>query len=343
MDKFLKQSDALAKLINEKALSLYGMFTTLSEDQLELSQYGVEYFHQHHSGRLFFSIQTSAELLYRSIKLKDMKPSDLVLMDYGAGIGTMFLLAKLIGIGQVVYNDYNPVNLKAGKSLCTALNIPVDFFIVGDHSQTFQELKEKNVSCDIILSRNVVEHIYDLKDFYQQARQLQPKALIYFSTTANYHNPVNRIYHQRIHRNYEQNYLAKRKEIIRQLHPAAQNAEVERLGKATRGLAMTDFGRAVKDYFASKKLPDPSIHYSNTANPENGIWAEHLIKKQDYQNIIEPLGYKVDLIPAFWDTHYSKAYKRVIGKTMNVLTRMFGEEKGLWFTAFIYVIARPVD
>lgn len=343
MDNFLKQSDALANLINEKALLLYKNFASLSADQLELSEYGVQYFRQHHSGRLFFSIQTSAELLYRSLKLRSGSLADLILMDYGAGIGSMFLLAKMIGIGCVVYNDYNPVNLKAGKSLCTALNISVDHFIVGDHTQTFQELIKMNISCDIILSRNVVEHIYDLKDFYAQARRLQPKALIYFSTTANYHNPGNRIYHQRIHRKYEINYLEKRKEIIRALQPAAKEEEINLLGNATRGLAMEDLENAVKAYFSSKRLPDPSQHYSNTANPENGIWAEHLIKKQDYRNIIEPLGYQVQVIPAFWDTHYAKSYKRFLGKTMNVLTHLLGPEKGLWFTAFIYVVAMPVD
>jgi 2-polyprenyl-3-methyl-5-hydroxy-6-metoxy-1,4-benzoquinol methylase len=343
MDNFLKQSDALAKKINEKANLLYNKFTLLSADQLDLSEYGIQYFQQHHSSRLFFSIQTSAELLYRSIKLKGGTLSDLVIMDYGAGIGSMFLLAKLIGAGLVVYNDYNPINLKAGKSLCDALDIPVDYFIVGDHTQTFQTLKEKKINCDIILSRNVVEHIYDLNDFYNQARQLQSQALIYFSTTANYHNPANRLYHQKIHNQYEKGFLEKRKEIIKTLQPGAHEEEIAALATATRGLAMEDLEKAVRAYFTTKELPEPSIHYSNTANPENGIWAEHVIKKQDYKNIIEPLGYHVSVIPAFWDTHYKKFYKRWLGKTMNLMTRLFGEERGLWFTAFIYIIARPVD
>lgn len=340
-DSFLLQTDSLAQMINTKAKELYQKYAQLSASELDLTEYGKVYFNKRHFERLFFSIQTSAELLYRSIKLKAKPIEELIIMDYGAGIGSLYLLAKLIGVKCVIYNDYNPVNSKAGKSICKALNIIIDFFITGDHTQTFQTLKEKNISCDIILSRNVVEHIYDLKDFYQKTKQFQPNALIYFSTTANYHNPANLWYHHGIHKKYEQKYFEKRREIIKAFKKDASKSDIVSLAKATRGQAMEDLNKSIRDYFTNKTLPDPNIHYSNTANPENGIWAEHVIKKQDYKNIIEPIGYKLSIIPAFWDTHYKKGYKRLFGKTMNVLTRLVGEEKGLWFTAFIYVVAEP--
>ena len=57
-------------------------------------------------------------------------------------------------------------------------------YIVGDIDDTLSALNHKNIQCDIITSRNVIEHIYKLDDFYDAIAHAQPEAWIYSSTTA---------------------------------------------------------------------------------------------------------------------------------------------------------------
>jgi len=339
MDNFLKPVDALSTLIEEKAQLLYKKIFDLPVKDLGFADFPLQYYITCHDKRKFFSVQTAAEILYRSIKHKGKAVEELVVMDYGAGLGSLFLLAKMIGCKKVVYNDIMEDMTDAATKVAAYLNIPIDIFITGDHRTTLQELKEQGIDCDIILSRNVVEHIYDLDDFYRQTSVYQPNALIYFSTTANYHNPAMQWHHKRIHSRFEAEYLPKRRKMIRTLMPQIDDTQLEQLAHATRGLAMQDFTEAVENFKRKGVLPDPNIHYTNTCDPETGLWQEHIIKIADYKRIIESKGYKLSVLPAFWDTHYSSAWKSLIGKTMNFITNSLGPKKGLATTAFIYVIA----
>jgi 2-polyprenyl-3-methyl-5-hydroxy-6-metoxy-1,4-benzoquinol methylase len=339
MDHFIKPVDSLSKLIDEKAGILYQKIADLPLAEMNLPANPLRYYREFHHQRMFFSVQTAAELLYRSIKLKGKQVEDLVIMDYGAGVGSLFLLAKMIGCKTVVYNDILDDMTEAARITSRFLNIPIDLFIANDHKGTIKTLKENGVSCDIILSRNVVEHIYDLDDFYKDMAEGQPDALIYFSTTANFQNPGMLWYHKRIHRQYELKYEPKRRTIIKEKVPAITDADLAKAASATRGLALNDLDEALGHYKQNGMLPDPDKHYTNTCDPENGLWAEHIIPVRDYKNIIESKGYKLTVLPAFWDTHYSSFVKNVFAKMMNSLTKILGPKGGLRITAFIYIIA----
>src|SRR5688572_4787838 len=106
MDKFLPHQDELGLLIQQGASDLYERMNKVDADTLGLPYHCLHYFKTSHSKRLFFSIETSAHLLYRAIRLTGKPVRELTLMDYGAGVGTLYLLAKLIGLRKVVYNDH---------------------------------------------------------------------------------------------------------------------------------------------------------------------------------------------------------------------------------------------
>ncbi|PSK93897.1 hypothetical protein B0I18_10145 [Taibaiella chishuiensis] len=339
MDKFLKQEDELALLIEAQARILYHKISTLPVDTLPFPDLARDYYEGRHNDRKFFSVQTAAELLYRSIKLKNKPVSELVIMDYGAGMGSLFLLASMIGCKTVVYNDIIPEMTEGARVMAEYLAIPISLFITGDHKETIRVLRDKHIECDIILSRNVVEHIYDLDDFYGDMAKGQPEALIYFSTTANFHNPAMLVFHKRLHRKAELTFLPQRKALIRKRLPGITEAQQEQLAAATRGLAMHDLDKAIDQYATHNTLPDPGLHYSNTCDPSNGLWSEHIIPVSDYQKIIGPKGYKVSVIPAFWDTHNKSGLKNTVGKVMNTVGKLLGDKAGLKTTAFIYIIA----
>src|SRR5690606_30812086 len=153
-------------------------------------------------------------------------------------------------------------------------------------------------------------------------------------------NPAMLWYHKRVHQQFEKKYKPRRKEIIQQQLPHLAELQAEQLAIATRGLAMDDLQAAIKAYDQQQILPNPYVHYTNTCDPESGLWAEHIIPPSDYKSILNKNGYACAIHPAFWDTHYPNFFKNIFAKSMNTLTRVLGKKKGLKTTAFIYVIAQ---
>ncbi len=339
MDAFLPYKDALGNRINNVAIEFYNKLSTISDlNNLGLNDRILSYFQNSHFKRQFFSIQTAAELLYRSIKLSGKNPEELTVVDYGAGVGSLYLMAKLLGCKKVIHADIMEDMYEAGQNVATALNIQIDEYILGDHNQFLQQLEIKKIKCDIILSRNVIEHIYDLEDFYKKMLQFQPDAIHYSSTTANFQNPAMLIFHKRLHKNAEKEFVKKRYDIIKKKHPEWTENKLQKAAIATRGLAGNDIDKAVTEYQEKGILPNPQKHYTNTCDPENGVWWEHIIPAKEYKSMLEPLGYNVEVLPAFSDTHYSKFYKNWVGKTMNFCTKILGKKHGLKTSAFMYVV-----
>ena len=340
MKKFLPQKDDLSRLINQQAADLLHRLKNLPVEELGLPHHVLEYFKSSHYKRLYFSIETSAHLLYRSITIRDKRAQDIVIMDYGAGVGTLYMLAKMIGCKQVIYNDHLDDWKTSAQLIATALGIQVDEYVVGDVEYTLQYLQQKQISCDIITSRNVIEHIYKLDLFFGYIGKYQPEAIVYSSTTANYYNPASNIKHILWHRKWEKIFVKQRMVIIRKRVPSFSEKEIATLGKATRGLAMDELKEAIENYKMAKVLPDPWKHHTNTCDPANGVWFEHLLTFKEYRNFIDQAQYNIQFEPGFWDTHNISSWKNIIGKVLNPVIRIVGSV-GILFAPFIYVIVVP--
>lgn len=341
-DRFLPQKDQFADLINDKASELYKRLQSLPVETLGLPIHCLNYFKTSHFNRLFFSIETSARLLYRSITLLDKPAAGIVIMDYGAGVGTLYMLAKMIGCKKVIYNDFLEDWRFSALKIAEAININIDEYIVGDIDDTLRLLNQKDILCDVITSRNVIEHVYKLDYFYQSIQTHQPQALIYSSTTANFYNPAAHIKHVLWHRKWEKVYHGERMTTIKTIALLKEKDEnqLRKIATKTRGLAANDLVNAVTTYAISNTLPNPRKHYTNTCQPLTGVWAEHLLTFEQYRKDIPVKNYSIIFLPGFWDTHYSKAWKNIFGKLMNMLIAGMGKA-GILFAPFIYVIAQP--
>jgi 2-polyprenyl-3-methyl-5-hydroxy-6-metoxy-1,4-benzoquinol methylase len=340
MDIFLPQKDALSKTIQANAADLLERLTALPVEKLGMPDHCLQYFQSSHFERLFFSIQTSAHLLYRSITLKEKNVKDIVIMDYGAGVGTLYMLAKMIGCKTVVYNDHLEDWKTSAQLIAHAIGIEIDEYIVGDIQDTLTVMSNKAIDCDIITSRNVIEHIYKLDAFFATVARSQPQAIVYSSTTANYHNPAAHVKHILWHRKWEKYFLPQREALIRERLPELPVHEVIALAKATRGLALDDFEMAVQQYRADKTLPDPGIHGTNTVETTSGVWFEHLLPFNAYRRLISAADYDLVFEPGFWDTHNKSTLKNLLGKMLNPLIGVTGKS-GVSLAPFIYVIALP--
>lgn len=340
MDKFLPYEDDLGRFINSGASELYSRLTQINADSLGMPEHCLDYFKSSHSRRLFFSTETSAHILYRSIKLTGKTPGEIVLMDYGAGVGTLFLLAKMIGCRQVIYSDHLEDWRISAELIANAVNIYIDNYIVGDINECLDRLAKFNIQCDVITSRNVIEHIYNLSEFYSSIYIKQPKAIIFSSTTANKQNPAAAIKHMLWHKKWEKVFYGKRLVMIERQSPGMAVHRKLKLAKSTRGLAVNNLKLAIDEYRKSGTLPNPGLFGSNTCDPSNGVWAENLLSLKTYRRLIDENKYTVSFAPGFWDTHYRQNYLNIAARLLNRIISK-GEKLSLILTPFIYVIAKP--
>lgn len=340
---FIPLTDDLAGLINQKANGLYQFLQQFNPECLGQDDEFNHYFKQHHLGyRLFFSIQNSAHILYDSIRLCGKPLDQINAIDYGAGLGTLFLLGGQLGLNRFDYNDHLPDWHHVARNLCTAAGSTIHSYIEGDYQNVTRKATEGGYQYDLVLSRNVLEHIYNPAEFHQVISAHNPEIIIYSTTTANFHNPVMRCYHHYLHRKYENRFYRNQRMLeIKKQFPELDDATALNWARQTRGLGAADFAQAVlqlKNGSTLNPLPDLS---TNTCDCSNGVWCEHLLSKKSYRKMIELSGLKMQYTAGYWDTHYKNPAMNLLGKTMNRLIQLLGKENGVWLSPFVNVIALP--
>jgi 2-polyprenyl-3-methyl-5-hydroxy-6-metoxy-1,4-benzoquinol methylase len=337
---FIKPHDELAQLINEKANFIYHQLKNLNIDELEFDAFGKYYFSNHHVGRrLFFSMQSSADIIYRSVQKINKPLSSISLLDYGAGLGTLFLLASQVGFKKVYYNDYFQSWTLNAQKLCSKLNIHIEGFITGDIDAAIEYGLSNNIRFDIVASRNVVEHIYRLRDFYTKLYQSGLTTICYSTTTANYHNIAMRLKHFGVHRRVERTQFKGHREArIKELQPGIAGNDLQQLVEITRGRAFDDFINAIELYMNRQPVPPVEFLGTNTCDYKTGVWAENLLTRKTYKIIIEDAGFSSDYTPGFWDTHYKYGMFNLMGACFNAIIKISGK-KGYWLSPFVNVVA----
>lgn len=338
--KFLAPDDDLARLINEKANQLYQKLLLFDVRNTAMDDFAKYYFSNHHAGRrMLFSIESSAHIIYYAVKKTNKPIAGTTFIDYGAGLGTLFLLAGMVGFKQVYFNDYFPQWAGYAGITCNELGITITGFITGDIDAVINYGKEHHVSFDILASRNVIEHIYDLRSFYSQLYNSGLVSVCYATTSANYHNIATRIQHYFFHKQAEKKSLRKQREdLIKELVPGIAANDLASLVKLTRGRAFADFTNAVNLYFAKKPVPGVEFLGTNTCDCKTGVWVEHLVSKDNYVDIIEKAGFSVAYTAGFWDTHYKYTVVNSFTRLLNRIIKITGK-KGYWLAPFVNVVA----
>jgi 2-polyprenyl-3-methyl-5-hydroxy-6-metoxy-1,4-benzoquinol methylase len=337
---FIDKQDELGLLINEKANQLQRRLIHFDANTLPTEDFFKDYFRKHHlSNRLFFSLQNSAHILYYSIKKSNKKIEEINMVDYGAGLGTLFMLGSLLGLKRIVYNDHLQVWTDNAELICNSLQFPITDYVVGDINTVISYANTHQFKFDIVVSRNVIEHIYSLEDYFTKISQHNSNCIVYSTTTANFHNPATRLQHILIHRSAEKKYYLKQRErLIHEKHPSSTPSQTKELVLRTRGLAMQDFTNAVDTYFTTNKIAPTVNLYSNTCDSENGVWAEHLLPKKVYNSILQKAGFKMEYEPGFWDTQYKNSLKNLFSKILNFVISLLGK-RGIIIAPFVKIIA----
>jgi 2-polyprenyl-3-methyl-5-hydroxy-6-metoxy-1,4-benzoquinol methylase len=338
MITYLPYKDDLALLIEKQCHILRQKIDNLDIDKMPFEPFYKLYYRKCHLHRPEFSLATGARLLYLGIKSTGKKHQDVTLMDYGAGLGTVYLLAKMIGVKKIIYNDLLPDFAVPARSVDEAFGIIMDEYIVGDVEYTCKELEKKNIVCDVIVSRNVIEHIYKMEDYFSLMHQYQPKAILYNSTTANHRNPMSYIQHKYLHAKYLKQWIPEKANYIRTMFPEIDEAQSTVLSTHLTTIGGDDdLRKFVGAYLKDGKLPIVPKDGTNLVD-FRGIWGEHLITYDGYKKLGPQ--YNFEFLPGFWDIHYKKPLRKIFGVTLEFITKLLGK-KGYWTSSFVYVVAKP--
>lgn len=359
--KFIQQqiispgNKELFQLIEKAATELEKQLLTLNIYDLPISDYTKQYYSDH-LNKLRYSLQASCFLLLQAIHDTGKKPEQLILVDNGGGVGIFSFLAKKAGISTVIFNDIYDVSCKDAVVIAKHLGISIDHYITGDVDELIEEVKVKGLNVNVVISRNVIEHIYNLDLYFKKIKTITPDALtLVFATTANTKNLLVELYTRRIHRRIEyqdqkQGWGVKetdakfshykiRKEIILELAPALSIKEIEKLTRSTRGLAGEDIQNAVTRYLDRKEHPPKPDHSTNTCDPNTGNWAEHLVSFKQYQIYFQQNGFSFEVIPGFYNTNYSLKMLNIITPIINKLIFAF-PKFGLFLAPFIVLVGK---
>ncbi len=338
---FLNESDNLGDLINLKANELFDALNNFDTTSLGAADTYKDYFLHHHLGkRLFFSIQNSAHILYESIKRCNKPVNEINAIDYGAGLGTLFMLGGMLGCKQFDYNDHLSDWKPTAVDVCKVVGINITNYVMGDINAVTDFAITNNFQYDLVVSRNVIEHIYSLPKFYSALYQHNPKAVIYSTTTANFHNPVMRLYHIYIHKKVEkQYYRQQRVDEIKKIKPLITSHQLKKLTEITRGKGQQDFIEAVKNYTGKNANIKDATLRSNTCDCIIGVWSEHLLTKKEYATIVTHAGFKMEFSAGYWDTHYSSTAMNVVAKILNSIILLLGKKNGILISPFVNVVA----
>lgn len=305
------------------------------------------------------SLQLNAHLLSWAIHSAGKAPSELVVLDYGGGSGTLSLQAKAVGIGTVVYNDIYEVSAADARTVGQALGLEAEAYVVGDTNDVVAALRAKELRCDAVVSYDVIEHVYDIEKFFREiARLAQGPLALVLGSGANDANPKIRRDLARQHlvvefkdrapvagqkdRDTLRSYRSLRREMIvdhaSKLGVTISAEQLDEMAARTRGLAGEDIKRVVEGFKDRGVLPPEPTHPTNTCDPRNGNWAEHLMSPDYLRGLLLREGFDGDIVPGYWPTSASLP-KQVAVLGLNSAISTLGV-RGLPLAPFYVVMAK---
>lgn len=327
-------------LINQSIDKLSLKLEKLNLDDLTVSEYNKRYLKDYINNLSFF-MPLYKGLLEKVIDklLKPIIESSFV--DYGGGCGLLSFLAIELGFEKVIYNDIYQVSVDDVKVISNALNLKIDYFVSGDVSQFIRVINQNKIKVDHICSFDVLEHIYDLEDWFTEINQIPKPFSLCFMTSANSSNPIINQKLKKIHykaeyvgssiqkgwkeRDSNLPFLEIRKNIISKNITNISQETITKLAKNTRGLFGVDILKHAKEQLNTISFKNKNKHATNTCDPLTGNWAEHIIDLNNLRKKIENKKTSVQ----FTNSFYSYSDNRILNIPkfiMNFLMRMFGKQ-----------------
>ncbi len=158
----------------------------LDPDTLTISDYYRDYLKRILTDSEYY-LELYADHLHYALQKQDLKNA--VVVDYGCGCGLMALMAKLTGVRKVIAIDIFDTSIADAKIIAQQLGISADHYLVGDIAQLRDWLQENRLKVNSLIGMDVVEHIYNLPEFFKMLKHVAaPGMEICFGTGSNPYN-----------------------------------------------------------------------------------------------------------------------------------------------------------
>lgn len=247
------------------------------------------------------------------------RASDITMVDYGGGHGFLSLTAKSMGIGRVIYVDFNPQAVETVKALSKEMGNGPDNVLQGDAGTLRKWCQENAITPDALLGMDVIEHIYRLEDFFADIYAVNPHIYMLFTTGSTPYNPrvVRRLHRimqaDELGHNGQEGFFQLRKKHILKHYPEMKDWEADIWATDTRGLTYPDILVAVDTH-----TPNTDIDNYNTCDPATGSWTERILPISAYKTLVEPFHATVSVQLGYYNTH-RKGVKGVASRLLNLL------------------------
>ncbi len=305
--------------LQQAALSFIDAYPKIDADGLDT--YNQEYFK-----RYLEKINYQTYLACHLLDIADKKASFKKVIDLGGGIGfqTAFL-ASLDRNWKVHYVDADKASFDAAQKLNAQLKHNNIEYHLGELSDV-SALVDKDC---LVISRDVIEHIYDLSAFFS----LSSNAGLNVHNTAAIKDSIlrNREF-EAIHRRAElignrstiiksrdstQSYFELREQYVRNKKPELGPHYIKALAEETRGLAFDD----IDLFLSNKSYPKYHLEFlgSNTCDPRTGNWAERLLSKSQYQVLAGET--KLEFHYPKYNTLDNKGMRKVLLQILNIFAQ----------------------
>jgi 2-polyprenyl-3-methyl-5-hydroxy-6-metoxy-1,4-benzoquinol methylase len=340
---------AIEDRFEQASVSLEKKLLNIDVENIEVSAYSKKYF-KDYQRKLKYSLQACSFILMHALQKSGKTLEDATIVDYGAGTGVLAMLAKEVGFGKVIYNDIYDISCKDAATIANKALAQANDYVCGDINALQTYFTTNNQPCDIMVSRNVIEHIYSLENYFKELSNFQKQELtLFFATTANIKNPLIVWYTQRIQKMLEfkgmttkwgkerdslKPYLQSRKEIIKAHFSGLSQNQIEILATETRGLIKDEIISFSKDYINSGTLKKSLVNGCNTCDPYTGNWAEHLVEIEKYNELFIKNGFSFSVVNGFYNTNYTKQWLNLITPVVNVFIKIAGKN-GIFLAPFI--------
>lgn len=324
--------------IEEAKQQLNKWFTSLNIDTQNISDYSKKYLTRYKTEHVLYT-NHYANLLKHAVSQSNKSITELTVLDYGGGIGIMSHLLSLAGAKAIVYNDIFETSTNDTKTLAKTNEIRINHFITGDITETINYLEINKLNVDLIISMDVLEHIYSLSSWFSELAKIKHPYILFFNTGANPKNPL--IKHritkiqkivefkgQKVHEGWKERdskgaFIKIREGIINDLSIDFTEQEVKTLTSDTRGLIKSDIEAYALSYAQTKKRANTHPYYlSNTCDPLTGNWEEHLINLPLFIKDLKKLGLNASIVNGKYPYSQNK-FKNFLKRVLNIFMRCF--------------------
>lgn len=290
---------------------------------------------------LRLALSRDAYIVGRTLTESSKPLADMVLMEYGGGVGLHSLMARQLGVGTVIYNDIDHGMCEQAKGIGGDTGLQADHYVCGDIDALAQFLEAHQMKADAITSYDVLEHVYDIEHFLKRLHSIcNRNAVMMLCSGANMFWYPFAKHAAKMQKEAETvglreygvgAFLKERSKIVREFAPTLSEDEVQRLGILTRGLVSRDIAREVDRYLASGQVPTEIEHPTNTCNPHTGSWAERSMNPYYLAEELSFTGFDSTVLPMPFEKT-SDMVNNLFRSALNVLIRISGKHVGLHFS-----------